>query len=371
MADASGSKSMGSLTVSPAPHIGGPVSSAWLHWSLAACLLPAAAWGVFLFGMPAVRVLAVAVASALLAEALTSLAWRKVTVGDGSAAVTGLIVGMLMPPGAPLYVPAVASAFGIIVVKQTFGGLGRNWMNPALGGVVFALFSWTDAMSRWLPVRGAGAGSAASAPLSAFRDAIASGKVPRGTPLAVLQASGYPWSGVDGSVMSWVNDHILSLLGTSLPRGTFDLLVGNVAGRIGEVSVPFLLLGAAWLLARRVIHWQVPVTYLLTFCVAAQVFGGLPLGRGWLAGGMLFQLFSGSLVLGAFFMATDPVTSPLTRNGRLLYGVSLGVLTFFLRYFGSPGDGVPLAIILGNCLTPLIDKLTQPRIDSAGKAALV
>jgi electron transport complex protein RnfD len=244
-------------------------------------------------------------------------------------------------------------------------------MNPALGGVVFALFSWTDAMSSWLPVRGAAVGSAASAPLYAFRDAIASGKVPRGTPLAVLRASGYPWSGVDGSVVSWVNDHILSLLGTSLPRGTFDLLAGNVAGRIGEVSVPLLLLGAAWLLARRVIHWQVPVMYLLTFCVAAQVFGGLPLGRGWLAGGMLFQLFSGSLVLGAFFMATDPVTSPLTRYGRLLYGVSLGVLTFFLRYFGSPGDGVPLAIILGNCLTPLIDKLTQPRFDSAGKAALV
>ncbi len=358
------------LAVSPAPHVGGLASSSRLNWSVACCLLPAAAWGVFLFGIPALLVLAVAVGTAELTETLAGLAWGRITVGDGSAMVTGLLVGMLMPPGVPLYVPLAASAFGIIVVKQSFGGLGRNWMNPALGGVVFALFSWSDAMSRWLPVRGAAQGAAALSPLAALKAALSGGKAAQGGALAVLGANGYPWSATDGRVVTWVNDHILSTLGASMPHGTFDMLVGNIPGGVGNVSVPFLLVGAAFLLTRRVIRWQMPVTYLVTFSVAAQLFGGLPMGRGWLAGGMLFQLFSGSLVLGAFFMATDPVTSPLTRTGRLIYGFCLGILTFFLRYFGTLGDGVPLAILLGNCLAPLIDRFTQPRVRSTGKAAM-
>lgn len=358
------------LAVSPAPHVGGLASSLRLNWSVACCLLPAAAWGVFLFGVPALEVLAVGVGTALLAELLTGLAWGRMTVRDGSAMVTGLMVGMLMPPGVPLYVPAAASAFGIVVVKQSFGGLGRNWMNPALGGVVFALFSWSDAMSRWLPARGAAEGAAALSPLSALRNALAGGKDAHGGLLALLGANGYPWSAADGRVVTWVNGHVLSILGASLPRGTFDMLVGNIPGGVGVVSVPLLLVGAAYLLARSVIRWQVPLTYLVTFCVIAQLFGGLPMGRGWLAGGMLFQLFSGSLVLGAFFMATDPVTSPLTRWGKLIYGVCLGILTFFLRYFGAPGDGVPLAILLGNCLAPLIDRSTRPRARPSGKAAM-
>jgi H+/Na+-translocating ferredoxin:NAD+ oxidoreductase subunit D len=357
------------LAVSPAPHVTWVASSARLSWTVAFCLLPAAAWGVFLFGMPAFLVLIVAAGTALAAELLTSLPRRAVTIGDGSAAVTGLLVGMLMPPGVPLYVPAAACAFGIIVVKQSFGGLGRNWMNPALGGTVIALLSWGNAMSRWLPIRGAAGGTAAVAPLTALRGALASGTAPRGGALAMLGASGYQWSSIDGRVVGWINGNVLSPLGGSLPRGTFDLMVGNIPGSIGAISVPLLLLGAAILLARRVIRWQVPVAYLATFCVAAQVFGGLPAGRGWIAGGMLFQLFSGSLVLGAFFMATDPVTSPLTRRGKLIYGACLGILTFFLRYFGSLGDGVALAILLGNSLSPLIDRLTQPRFAESTKAA--
>jgi H+/Na+-translocating ferredoxin:NAD+ oxidoreductase subunit D len=355
------------LAVSPAPHLVGLISSARLSWSVACSLLPAAAWGIFLFGLPALRVLGVAVATALITDALASLAWGRVALRDGSAAVTGLLVGMLMTPGVPLYVPAVASAFGILVVKQSFGGLGRNWMNPALGGVVFALFSWADAATRWLPARGAAAG-AAMAPLSALRSALAGGKRAAGSALTVLGANGYPWSGLDGRVVTWVNAHVLSLIGLSLPGGSFDMLVGNIPGRIGDVSIPLLALGAAFLLARRVIKWHVPVTYLATFLVAAQLFGGLPMGRGWFAGGALFQLFSGSIVLGAFFMATDPVTSPLTRPGKLIYGVCLGLLTFFLRYFGTPGLGVPLAIVLGNCISPLLDRFAKPGFVSRRKA---
>ncbi|HVO39485.1 MAG TPA: RnfABCDGE type electron transport complex subunit D [Spirochaetia bacterium] len=348
------------LAVSPAPHVVGLVSSLRLTWTVAGCLLPAAAWGVFLFRVPALEVLGVAAGSALLAELLTSIFTRRVTLGDGSAFVTGLLIGLLMPPGAPLYVPAAASAFAILVVKQTFGGLGRNWMNPTAAGVVFALISWTGGMSQWLPVPGSAEGSAAVAPLEALRAAYAAGARPAG-PLAVLSTQGYAWSGLDGRVLGWVNDHLLSWTGMVLPRGTFDLLIGNTAGRIGELSVPLLLLGAAWLLGRSVIRWQVPVAFLSVFCAASIVFGGLPLGRGWFAGGLYFQLFSGSIVLGAFFLATDTVTSPLTDPGRLIYGASLGVLLFFLRYFGALGDGVPLAIVLGNCLVPLIDRLTVLR----------
>ena len=356
------------LTVSPAPHVGGLASTGRLNWSVACCLVPAAAWGVFVFGLAALRVLGVSLGASLAAELLTSLAWRRVTLADGSAAVTGLLVGMLMPPGVPLYVPAVASVFAIIIVKQSFGGLGRNWMNPALGGVVFVLFSWPNAMNSWLPARGVAASAGILPPLGALRGALSGAQSAHGGALAVLGARSYPWSTADGRVVAWINAHILSLVGWSLPGGAFDMLVGNISGRIGEVSIPLLLLGAAYLMGRRVIRWQVPVTYLVTFCVAAQVFGGLPMGRGWAAGGALFQLFSGSLVLGAFFMATDPVTSPLTGRGKLLYGLCLGVLSFFLRYFGTVGDGVPLAIVLGNCLVPLIDKLTQPRVGSPGKA---
>jgi len=357
------------LVVSPAPHVGGLSSTRRLNWSVACCLLPAAAWGVFLFGVPALSVLGVALGASLAAELLAALAWRRVTLADGSAAVTGLLVGMLMPPGVPLYVPAVASAFAIIIVKQSFGGLGRNWMNPALGGVVFALFSWANAMNSWLPARGVAAGTGVLPPLNALRAALTGAKSAHRGALAVLGASSYPWSAADGRVVAWINTHILSLAGWSLPGGVFDMLVGNIPGRIGDVSVPLLFLGAAYLLGRRVIRWQVPVTYLVTFCVAAQIFGGLPMGCGWGTGGALFQLFSGSLVLGAFFMATDPVTSPLTGTGKLLYGMCLGVLSFFLRYFGSGGDGVPLAIVLGNCVVPVIDRFAQPRVGSPGKAA--
>ena len=369
MADVHQDTRPASLVVSPAPHVTGSASSARLSWSVAFCLLPAAAWGVFLFGVPALGVLGVAVAASLAAELLASLAARRVTIGDGSAIVTGLLVGMLMPPGVPLYVPAAASGFGIIVAKQSFGGLGRNWMNPALAGVVVALLSWSDGMSRWLPVRSAAPTVTAVPPLEALRNALTAG-APRGGALEMLRASGYPWSGMDSSVVGWVNTHVLSLFGWHLPGGCFDLLVGNISGTIGGTSVPLLLLGAALLLSRRVIRWQLPVTYLAIFCLAAQVFGGLPAGGGWFVGNMLFQVFSGGgLVLGAFFMATDPVTSPLTRTGQLAYGLCLGVLTFFLRTFGSLGDGVPLAILLGNCLSPLIDRFTRPAFPTQRKAA--
>jgi electron transport complex protein RnfD len=353
------------FTLAPAPHLRTASSAAAISWLIAASLLPAAAWGAFIFGVPALLVFASSIVSALLVEGLSSLAFHRFTLHDGSGFLTGLFIGLLMPPGVPLYVPAAAAAFAVLVVKQSFGGLGRNWMNPALGGMVFALLSWSEPMSRWLAARGTDM-SPALPPLDALRAAFAArGAAPAGSALSVLGAHGYPFSLLDGSIVSWINMHLLSPLHLALPAGVFDILVGLVPGRIGELSPPLLMAGAAFLLGRRLIRWEVPVIYIVTFGVLAQVFGGLAVGRGWMSGSAGFHILSGSLILGAFFMAGDPVTSPLMRRGRCIYAVGLGVLTFFLRFFGSLGDGVAVAIVLGNCAVPFIDKITQRRTSSA------
>ena len=366
MADGSGRGTAQGFSLAPAPHLRTSSSAAAISWLVAASLLPAAAWGVFLFGSSALLVLAAAIVSALLVEGLSSLAFHRFTLHDGSGFLTGLFVGLLMPPGAPLYVPAAAAAFAVLVIKQSFGGLGRNWMNPALGGIVFALLSWGEPMSRWMAARGTDM-SPPLPPLEALRAAFAAGgtsAVPAGNALSFLGGHAYGFSTLDGRVVTWINLHLLSPLHLSLPGGVFDILVGTVPGRIGEISPPLLLAGAAFLIARRLIRWEVPVIYIGTFGVLAQVFGGLANGQGWMTGSAGFHVLSGSLILGAFFMAGDPVTSPLMRRGRCIYAAGLGVLTFFLRFFGSLGDGVAVAILLGNCAVPFIDKLTQRRTTS-------
>jgi Na+-translocating ferredoxin:NAD+ oxidoreductase subunit D len=363
MADVNQGQQRAGIVLSPAPHVGLRTSTARMAWLVVACLAPATAWGILLFGLPALIVLCAAVGAALVSEALTSLFFHRFTLHDGSAFLTGLLVGLFMPPGVPVYVPIVASAFAICVVKQTFGGLGRNWMNPAMGGVVFGLLSWGGTMTRWLPALGA---DAAVPPLAAWKAAVAA-HAAGGTPLSVLSASGYQFSGLDASVVTWINNHVLGPLGAPLAPGSFGLLIGHVPGTIGELSAPLLLLGAAILLRQRAARWQVPVVYVATFVVLSFVFGGLATGQGWLTGGPGFNLLSGSLVLGAFFVAVDPVTSPLTRTGRWIYAVVLGVITFFTRFFGSLGDGVAVAILLGNCTVPLLDRLSHRRAPRAAQ----
>jgi electron transport complex protein RnfD len=362
MADRRSAGAPAKLTISAPPHLGVHTSTARMAWLVSLSLLPAAAWGIFLFALPAACVLATSLCTALFAELCSSAIFRRFTLGDGSAFLTGLLVGLLMPPGVPLYVPAAAAVFAILVVKQSFGGLGKNWMNPALGGVVFALLSWSDSMTRWTEARGSPASSPVIPPLEALRAALSAPGAARSTPLTILANHGYAFSSVDGNVVSWLNAHILAPFHATLAMGSFDVLVGHVAGRIGEVSVPLLLVGAGFLITRRVVHWHVPVSYVATFAFLAWIFGGLATGQGWLSGGPLFHIFSGSLILGAFFLAADPVTSPLTSTGRWIYGIGLGLLTFFLRFYGSLGDGVAVSLLLGNCAVPLLDRLLQPRI---------
>lgn len=351
----------GDPATSAAPHLRVRMSTSRMAWLASLSLLPAAAWGIVLFGLPALIVLVVSIASAAAAEAAATLPRGKVTLGDGSAFFTGLLVALLMPAGVPAYVPAAASAFGILVVKQSFGGLGRNWMNPAMGGVVFALLSWPGLLSQWAAPLGSAAANAAVPPLEALRAALAAPGPRDATPLAVLARAGYGFSGLDSAAVGWVNSHVLAPLGTRLQPGTLDVLIGHVAGGIGSTCAPLLLAGAAFLLTFGVIRWHLPVFYIGTFGLLAFVFGGLGTGQGWLAGGPLFQVLSGSLVLAAFYAAPDPVTSPLMNSGKCILGAALGVLTFFLRFFGSLGDGVAAAIVLGNCISPLLDRWMERR----------
>jgi len=344
------------VSAHPAPHVRRAASTPALIWSAALCLLPAAAWGILVFGIPAALLLAASIGSALICELLTGLLRREFTLLDGSAFLTGLMVGCLLPAGAPLYVPTAASAFAILVVKQTFGGLGRNWMNPALAGVVFARVSWTGVFGALVSTRWTGP---AQVPLDALAAAISAPGSAAGRALDVLAAAGYPVSGVDGRVVGWLNAR-LAPLGLSLPPGSLDLLAGIRAGGVGEVAVPLLLAGAAVLAVRRVIRWQLPAAHLATFALLTWAFGGFGAGGGFFTGDVVFHLLAGSLLLVAFFMATDPVTSPLTLTGMIVYGIGLGAATFLLRFYGSMPDGAPLAVLLMNCTVPLIDRCTKP-----------
>lgn len=327
-----------------------------MNWTVSACLLAAAAWGVFLFDLSALCVLAVSIGAAALSELAVTLPFRRFTLADGSAVLTGFLVGLLLPAGVPLFVPVAASAFAILVIKQSFGGLGRNWMNPAMGGIVFALLSWPGLLSQWMAPRGGAPQGTILPPLDALRAALGAPGAKEGSPLAILSRVGYSFSGIDAQVVGWLNTHVLLPLGTSLPPGSFDVLVGHVPGGIGSVSAPLLVLGAWYLLSRGVIRWHLPVFYTGTFVLLTLVLGGLAAGQGWLNGGPIFHLLSGSLVLGAFYAAPDPVTSPLTDKGKCVFGIGLGVLTFLLRFYGSLGDGVAASIVLGNCAAPLLDR---------------
>lgn len=288
-------------------------------WSVVVCLVPAAVWGVYNFGLKSLLVLLVSIGAATGTEFLiTALQKKKSTLFDGSAFLTGLLVGFNMPPAVPGFIPILASVFAIALVKHSFGGLGRNWMNPALAGRVFAMFCWTGEMTTW------------SAPLSS-PDAFTGA-----TPLA---------------------------LGTEKFLGTgsyLDLFLGRISGCIGEVSALFLLLGTIYLFIKKIITWEIPVSYIGSFTILTFIFGGIPEGHGIFSGDIFFHLLSGGLILGAFYMATDMVTSPLTWKGMLIFGTGCGFFTFLIRIFGGFPEGVSLAIILMNIFVPLINRCTKP-----------
>lgn len=297
---------MSRFHVSASPHIRSRETTTCIMRDVIIAMSPAAAFGVYQFGLYSLAVILVSIASSVLAEYACDRWMKKpVTISDGSAAVTGMILGLNMPPEIPLWIPALGSVFAIAVVKQLYGGLGQNFMNPALAGRCFLLISFAG-------------------PMTAFSLDGVSGA----TPLAVLKEGG----AIDLSAM----------------------FMGTIPGTIGETSVVALLIGAAYLLYRKVIHLSIPVTYILTAAVFVALFGRADMEY------VLAHVCGGGLIFGAFFMATDYVTSPITFGGKIVYGILLGILTGIFRLFGSSAEGVSYAIIIGNLLVPFIERFTYP-----------
>lgn len=302
------------LNISSNPHIRSKRKSSDLMLLVLIALLPATGYGIWHFGMNALMLVIVSVTSCVLAEYIyEKLMYKKITIGDYSAAVTGLLLALNLPSSAPWWLPVIGGVFAIIFVKQLFGGLGQNFMNPALAARCFLLISFTGRMTNFA------------------YDGISSA-----TPLAVQKAG-----------------ESVNLL---------DMFIGNTAGTIGETSVIAILIGAVLLLAFGVIDLRIPGSYLITFSLFALIFGGHGLDLQYLGA----QLCGGGLMLGAFFMATDYVTSPITKNGQIVYGCIMGILTGIFRIFGSSAEGVSYAIILSNLMVPLIEKVTPPKAFGKG-----
>lgn len=299
---------MSSFSVSLSPHVRDSASTRRIMLQVCLALLPALAFGVWAFGLYALLVVALSVASAVGTEALVQRCLKRpITISDGSAAVTGLLLGLTLPPEAPWYVPVFGAVFAIFIAKQVFGGLGDNFVNPALAGRAFLLACWPVEMTSY--------------PNPFAVDALTSA-----TPLAD--------AGFAQSAAALQNAYL-----------------GLVPGTIGETCKLALLLGAAYLLLRRVIDWRIPVAYLGSLALLSWAFGE----NGLLAIGL------GGAILGAFFMATDYVTSPITPWGKLVYGVGCGLITFAIRTWGAYPEGVTYAILLMNVAAPLIDRGLRPR----------
>ena len=297
------------IHVSSSPHVRSKMTTGKLMYLVILALLPTTVFGIYNFGPKAAVVLLSTIVSSVLAEYLYEKAMKKpVTIKDGSAFLTGLLLGLNMPASAPWWVGVLGGVFAILVVKQVFGGLGQNFMNPALGARCFLLISFTSIMTNFPQVGNSTA-----------------------TPLAALKA---------GEAVN-----------------TRDMLLGFTSGTIGETSTIALLIGAIILLWFEVIDIVIPGLYILTFVIFIAVFGGHGLDATFITA----HLCGGGLMLGAWFMATDYVTSPITPRGRIIYAVLLGILTGLFRLFGSSAEGVSYAIIIGNVCVPIIEKYTIPR----------
>ena len=315
-------------------------------------------WGVYVFGLKALIVVAVSIIAAIISEYAIGRLFKKYTLNDYSALLTGLLIGYNMPSDVKLYVPVAASVFAIIVIKWTFGGLGTNFMNPALAGRVFVFFSWTGTMTKWsAPVTNKAIDAVSSAsPLGYIKTGLMDFSGKTAGPMEFLK--NYPKSEWDLGITKWFN----SSFGSNIDYGYFDLFAGNISGCIGEISAAFLIIGALYLFIRKVITWEIPFAYIASFALLIWIFDGVRFGNGLFSGNIMFHLFSGGLMLGALFMATDMVTSPLTGKGQIIFGLGCGFFTFLIRVYGSFPEGVSLAIILMNIFVAMIDRTTPPKL---------
>lgn len=323
------------LIVSVSPHVRGSETVARIMWTVNLSLLPAFLMSVYYFGPLAAFVTGLCILSAVLSEHIYQISLKKKsTIGDGSAFLTGLLLGLNLPPSVPFYIPIIGSVIAIIITKLLFGGLGYNVFNPALIGRAFLLISFPKLMTIW------------SAPTAQF---VAMDAKTTATPLGILKEEGLA--------------KLIEIFGDKTDL-YMSLLMGNRAGSLGETSVIALLIGAALLFYRGYITWHIPFSFIATVGVMAWAFGGQ---GGLFTGDPLIHLLSGGLILGAFFMATDYVTCPSIRKGQIIFGIGCGAITMMIRLKGGFPEGVMFAILLMNCFAPLIDRGVKSNMFGAVK----
>lgn len=303
--------------VSSSPHIHRDESISSIMLDVIIALVPATVAGVYLYGFRSALIVLTAVLTAVISEALyQKLAGKQITIKDLSAVVTGLLIALNMPPTIPVWMVCIGSIFAIVVVKQLYGGIGKNFVNPALAARCFMLIAWAGAMTNFVePFAG--------------MDAVSSA-----TPLAILK-------GVSEGTLPTLKNAVL----------------GIKAGTIGETSGVMILIGAAYLFIRRIINWRIPTAYIGVFAVLVFLFGKERMDITY----TLYHIFTGGLLLGAFFMATDYTTSPTSPAGQLIFGAGCGILTFLIRMFGGYPEGVSFSILLMNVVSPLIERFIRTK----------
>lgn len=302
------------LIATSSPHIRSEETVSRIMLDVIIALLPATLASIYFFRFNAIKLIVLAVGTAVITEAIIQKLLKKpVTINDLSAVVTGLLLAFNIPASAPWWIPVIGSVFAIAIVKQAFGGLGHNFMNPALAARAMLLASWPVIMTNWV---------------TPGPDAVSTA-----TPLAILKGEA---------------------VGATMPPLS-NLIMGNIGGSLGETSAILLIIGGIYLLYRGVINWRIPFTYIGTVAVLAVIFGG-----GF--ENMIYHLFAGGLMLGAFYMATDYASSPVTPRGQIIFGIGCGIITTVIRLYGGYPEGVSYSILLMNVAAPLLDKFTSPRV---------
>jgi electron transport complex protein RnfD len=311
------------LIATSSPHIGAKDTTTSVMLDVIIALVPAAIASIYYFGFASAVILALAVGTAVGTEALIQrLTHQRITINDLSAVITGLLLGMNLPASAPWWLPVIGSFVAIAIGKQVFGGIGNNFINPALAGRAFLVASWPVEMTFWT-----NPGTQITA------DTVASA-----TPLGLLKTS---------------PDSVQPLA---------DVILGRIPGTLGETSAILLLIGGAYLVYRKIMSWKIPVTYIGTVAIIALLANGFDFMI------MAYHVFGGGLMLGALFMATDYSSSPVTSKGKIIYGIGAGLITMLIRLYSSSAEGVTYAILLMNVATPLIEKYTAPRVFGTGGA---
>lgn len=335
---------MNKLLVSPSPHIGSPMTTKRIMQHVVIALIPASIAGIFVFGLTSLFIILLTIGSCILAEYLFNLIMKKPqTINDFSAVVTGLLLALNFPPTIPIYIPIIGGFFAMIVVKLLFGGLGKNFANPAITARIFCVLAWTGAMTTFVKPIDYSQGFF-SAMFSYFPQMFGSiDAVTSATPLQIVKDSITTGSG---------NVHIL------------NMFIGYTGGCIGEVSAIALILGGVYLIWKKIINWKIPVIFIATIALFSLIF----YKQGYMY--VLPSIFGGGLMIGAFFMATDYSSSPNTSLGVVIYAFGCGLITMIIRRFGGYPEGVSFAILLMNLVTPLLDKYITPRVFGVEKKKL-